>query len=192
MPNKIQADRMNTLALIDRLSKIILKGSTNDKFFKYKTMGILFCFFSQVAILNIQAQQLPMFKFVGRSNPAISIVVSPKTTKGELKMLIYEFRKARIENTLSRMIPATIPGGSGGDYFGVWIFVLSEYSWASTDKLKKFLDEDRRVLSDIKFCREYAKHIRAVYYYTLGMEYGNLGYEDEDGRYRTKGYKKLF
>jgi hypothetical protein len=150
---------------------------------------------SLIFITATLAQKLPSFKIVGKIKPGIgiAILVSSETTDDELKLLINEFRKARTENTLSRMIPPTTPGGPKGDYFSVWIYVFTEASWASTERLKKFVNASAYSKSDLKYSREYAHHIRAEYYFLQGeSEYGILGYEDETGSYRSKNYMKLF
>lgn len=139
-------------------------------------------------------QQFPSFTTNGRYSPAISIVVPSNTTKEGLKALIYQFRNARRAHRLTQIIPPTTPGGKPGDYFVVWIFVFSESWWASSEQLKAFMNEDWEDPGEVDFARRYEAHIRAVYYYAprTGIEYGSLGYEDEDKRYRTAGYEKLF
>ena len=155
-------------------------------------LTIVFAISSIIVTSKALAQQLPPLKVVGKDKTAISIVVPPQTTKEQLKALIYGFRKARNENTLSKMIPPTTPGGAYGNYAIVWIFVFSEPSWASTDKLKKFINVSLKRPSDIKFSKEYARHVRAEYYYAGAEEYGTIGYEDDITSIRTKEYKKLF
>jgi len=158
-----------------------------------RTFIYLLAFSNLIFIKIIFAQQLPTFKVIGKVKPAIAILVPTNTTEDQLKLLINEFRKARAENTLARTIPPTTPGGSKGDYFSVWIYVFTEKSWASTDKLKKFINANMFSKADIKYSREYAQHIRAEYYFLQGeSEYGTIGYQDEDGSYRSKNYKKLF
>jgi hypothetical protein len=154
-------------------------------------LTIVFAISSLMAASNTLAQQLPPFKVVGKDKSAISILVPPQTTQGQLKALIYEFRNARKENTLSKMKPAITT--ARGNYRIVWIFVFSEPSWASIDKLKKFISVSLLSPSDIEFSKEYSQHIRAEYYYAYGTEeYGTIGYKDDITSTCTKDYKKLF
>jgi hypothetical protein len=136
------------------------------------------------------AGNLPSFKVVGQDKTAISIIVPPNTTTAQLKSLTYEFRKARMSNMLSKMIPPTTKGGAMGDYAIVWIFMFSEQEWASESNLKRFIKSSLKNPLDQVFDRGYAPHIKAEYYYSIGEEYGNIGYDD--GIVRNKAYKKLF
>jgi hypothetical protein len=92
------------------------------------------------------------------------------------------------------MIPATTKGGSLGDYGCVWIFVFSESDWAKADRLEKFLSLSERGSDESyrKHGMEYAKHIKAEYYYTglSNDEYGRLGYDDGD--IHSPNSEKLF
>lgn len=136
------------------------------------------------------AGDLPSFKVVGQDLTAISILVPPTTSTGQLKALIHEFRRARQSNTLSKMIPATTKGGDMGDYAIVLIFVFSDPQWASADNLKKYYKLNMRNPTDKAFNKKYGSNIRAEYAYSLLEEYGSVGFSD--GIVRTKNYLKLF
>lgn len=130
------------------------------------------------------------FTLGGQDKTTISIIVSPTTTKDELKSLIFEFKTARADSTLSKMIPPTTRRGAFGDYAIVWIFVFSEPEWASRNNLIRFVDASPKNPDDNLFSQEFVKHIRAEYYYSMSSEYGSLGYND--GTLHNDEYEKLF
>jgi hypothetical protein len=125
------------------------------------------------------------FTVGGQEKTAVSIVVSPDVTSEQLKDLVFAFKTARENGTLSKMIPPTTKGGAIGDFGIVWVFVFSEPDRASADDLGRFIDG-----SDAHFSQEYVKHIRAEYYYSLSGEYGNLGFND--GTNSNNEYNKIF
>ena len=142
-------------------------------------------------ILAIAAPNVPKFEVIAQDKTALSILVPKNTTAEQLKALIFEFRNARKNNSLSKMIPPTTKGGEFGDYAIVWIFVFSEPDWATADKLQRFMKSSLKSATDKQFNREYVKHIKAEYFYGyLSEEYGNLGYDDSI--VRSPNYKKLF
>ncbi|MFZ1988446.1 MAG: zinc ribbon domain-containing protein [Alphaproteobacteria bacterium] len=136
------------------------------------------------------ASSIPKFQVVAQYGRNLSILVSQNTTAEQLKALIFEFMTARKSNTLSKMIPATTRGDRLGDYAVVSIFVFSEPDWASTDKLKRFIESESD--ADLQFDKEYVKHIKATYGYTalISSEQGSLGYDD--GVVRSPNYLRLY
>lgn len=138
----------------------------------------------------IAASSLPKFEVVGRYKTTLSIVVPRNTTSEQLQALILQFRAATKSNSLSTMIPATTPGGQLGDYAIIWVLVLTDRGWASTDNLQRFINSSAESAPDKKYDKEYVKHIKAEYFYSDSEEYGNLGYDD--GEYQSPNYKKLF
>ena len=138
----------------------------------------------------IAASSLPQFEVVGRDKTTLSIVVPRNTTSEQLQALILQFRAARKSNSLSTMIPATTPGGQLGDYAIIWVLVLTDRGWASTDNLQRFINSGAESATDKKHDKKYVKHIKAEYFYSQSEEYGNLGYDD--GAYESPNYKKLF
>ncbi len=149
-------------------------------------VSIFFFLFS----LTADAEGLPKFKVTARDTTTLALVVPPATTKGDLKNLILAFRNARQQQTLSILIPATTPGGAMGNYGVVWIFIFTEPNWATENKLRAFIRSSLKSASDRRFDKEYARHIKAEYYYSLSGEHGNLGYDD--GMVRSPGYAKIF
>lgn len=137
-----------------------------------------------------QNNSLPPFNIMGRDIASVSILVSENTTEKEFENLVYGFQAARKLNTLSKLIPATTPGGSRGDYGIVWIFIFSERAWADIADLKRFINANIKQIDNKIFYADYVDHIKAVYYYTWSFEEGSIGYSDETNR--SKYYKKLF
>lgn len=140
--------------------------------------------------LSVAASNVPKFQVVSQDKTALAILVPKNTTAEQLKTLVSEFRSARKNNSLSKMIPATTRGGQLGDYAIVWIFVFSESEWATADKLQRFIKSSLKSATDKEFDKEYVKHIRAEYFFSSSEEYGNLGYDD--GMVRSPNYKKIF
>ncbi len=159
---------------------------------------------------TITASSIPKFQVVGQCETDLAILVPQNTTAEQLKALIFEFRAARKGNTLSKMIPPTTPGQrvwikekrsyTSSDYISVWIFVFSEPVWATSDKLRRFIDSNLISAADQEFNKEYIKHIRAQYYWSLTSKLedtGNLGFDDEivgvfEGHVKSPDYEKLF
>lgn len=157
------------------------------------------------------ATVIPKFRVVAQNGPDLALLVPQNTTTEQLKALIFEFRAARKGNTLSKMIPPTTPGQRvwikekrsyiSSDYLSVWIFVFSEPDWATLDRFNRFLDSNIYSAADQQFNKEYLKHIRAQYYWSLtsnSEDSGNLGFDDDlvgvcsGDHVRSPDYQKLF
>lgn len=153
-------------------------------------------FFCLILLLPafVRANNIPSFKIAGRDGTSLSILVPPDTTREQIKQLICEFRRARRANTISKMIPPTTPGEEYGDYAVMIIFIFSEPRWASAAKLRDYWNPGvsySRAKTARKTHKEYEKHIRGEYYYSIGSEeYGSVGYSDRV--FHTKDYKRLF
>lgn len=131
---------------------------------------------------------IPSFKVAGRDSTALSIAVPPDTTEAQLAALVNNFRAARMNGTLAKLIPATTPKGSRGPHGIVMIFVFSDPAWATSERLHAFINNPRT--SGISSSdKTFGQKIRAYYYYTaLGPhEIGSIGHEDY-----TSTYKRLF
>jgi hypothetical protein len=147
---------------------------------------------------TITASGVTKFQVVAQYESNLSILVTQNTTAEQLKALIFEFRAARKSNTLSKMIPATTRGDRLGDYVGVCIFVFSEPDWATSDKLKRFIELNPNSAADAEFDKEYVKHVKAQYSSLIVREQGNLVYSEAgnlgyyDGIVRSPNHEKLF
>ncbi len=116
----------------------------------------------------------------------------PENINGEqLKNLIFEFRKARMEGSLSKMVPSTtLKDNLYVDVNGVAIYVFSEPSWA-TEEFKKWMELSLPG-AEAKIDKQYVNHIRAYYFYSgsLGEEEGSIGFSGEEVKWAN--YESLF
>ena len=148
------------------------------------------------------SQDIPEFKVIGQYKTALSLLVPPSTKKDQLKKLVYAFKEARQNNTLSKMIPPTTPGGIKGQYAIIQIFIFSEPKWATEEILKKYLGanpplvySDRYKKKSEKFVKQVTLHVRAYYWANpFGQEEGSIGISTEIGYKKviTPNYEKLF
>ena len=79
---------------------------------------------------------------MGQCWGSLSLLLSPSTTKDQLKSLVYAFKEARKNNTLSQMIPPTTNGDTRGPYALIQIYIFDEPKWATEKILKNFLYPD--------------------------------------------------
>lgn len=147
-------------------------------------------------------QNIPKFKVSAKCGSFLNIVVSPNTTNEELKLLIYAFRDARINNAFNKMIPKTSESRINNGYAKVFIQVFTEPQWASEDKLRivcgkgPMPNNPQERMKNIKFNDEYNKHIKAYYDYEVGPnnswgESGSIGYAELGQKY-SSNYEQLF
>lgn len=135
--------------------------------------------------------ELSAFKVVGRSNPALALVVPQSINRDRLIGILRQFQRARRDGTFDRLIPPTTAGGKLGNYAVVMVFILSDKKLASTQQLQRFLNDDPHT----KSFRKFANSIKAYYYYTWFQNYeeGTIDYrEDNVDEFKTKDYEKVF
>lgn len=176
----------------------IVKNRTTP--FLIWSMTVVFIFL--LNNLAFTEQDIPKFKIAAKFKSlgtVYSILVPKDTTNEQLEALIRRFRDARKGGYLSILIPPTTKGGKHGDYAAVELYVFSEQDWASNSKFSKFMNASTSNASDIKFAKEYCKHIKAYYLYPLvgeKHEIGSVGYFEHNSGYGkgqcTPFYKKLF
>ncbi len=134
--------------------------------------------------------QPPSFKVAWKQGIIMGLLVPPNTTKEQLKDLIYKFRQAKKEKTLSALIPPVnrLPD----PYTAFMIFIYSDPKWATSEEYKKYESASIKTAKGRAISRAYINHIIASYEYNDidGKEYGALGYDD--GGDRSVHYKKLF
>ena len=148
------------------------------------------------------SQDIPKFKVMGQCWGSLSLLVSPSTTKDQLKSLVYAFKEARQNNTLSQMIPPTTNGDIKGSYALIQIYIFDEPKWATEKNLKNIGDPNiSSVYSDSdknkrkKFVKQISQHVRAYYWANwIGQEIGSIGIST--GAWGetmiTPGYESLF
>lgn len=150
-----------------------------------------------VTARQVSAQSFPQFRVTGKYEDwCLSLLVPTKTSKEEFETLIYEFRKARKEGTLSKMIPPTTPRGKVGQYGVVEIYFFSDPEWSSSEKLNKTMQVNARIPSDMDFLKKFIDHVRAYYFWHFsGDEIGSIGYKETGVmglRYQSRNYQELF
>ncbi len=121
-----------------------------------------------------------------------AVLVPENINREQLKNLVFEFRKARMEGSLSKMIPSTtLQENIYVDVNGVAIYVFSEPSWATESKFKKWM-ESSLPGAEAKVDKQYVNHIKAYYFYSgpLGEEGGSVGFSGEG--VKSSDYESLF
>jgi len=121
-----------------------------------------------------------------------AVLVPKNINREQLKNLIFEFRKARKEDSLSKMIPSTtLLDNFKVDINGVAIYVFSEPSWATESKFKKWMESSLSG-AEAKVDKQYVNHIKAYYFYSssLGVEEGSIGFSGEG--VKSSDYESLF
>jgi hypothetical protein len=134
--------------------------------------------------------QTPSFKIAWKQGVIMGLLVPPNTTKEQLKDLIYKFRQAKKEKTLSALIPP-VNLGLPDKYTTFTIFVFSDPKWATSEEYRKYESASTNTAKGRAITKAYINHIRAYYQYDIDdKEYGSLGFDD----YGDKSvlYKKLF
>lgn len=152
---------------------------------------ILFIAIIQLCALNTalaSEAKIPQFQVQWRTGIIVSVVVTPKTTKDQLKALIFEFRKARRAHSLINYLPATTPGISDDPHAQVIIFVFSDPKWATKEKYNEYERSGMRS----RIAQAYLDKITASFEFNYldSKEYGSLGYDE--GGMRSSSYKKFF
>jgi len=122
---------------------------------------------------------------------AYAVLVPKNINREQLKNLIFEFRKAREEGSLSKMIPSTTLDNLRVDYNGVEIYVFSEPSWATESKFKKWMESSLLGAEAKVLDKQYVNHIKAYYFYSFPLdEEGFIGFSGEG--VKSSDYESLF
>ena len=121
-----------------------------------------------------------------------AVLVPKNINREQLKNLIFEFRKAREEGSLSKTIPSTtLQDNLRVDINGVAIYVFSEPSWATESKFKRWMESSLSG-AEAKVDKQYVNHIKAYYSYSapLGEEEGCIGFSGRGAK--SSDYESLF
>ena len=134
--------------------------------------------------------QTPPFKVAWKKGIIIGLIVPSTTTKKQLTDLIYTFRQAKKEKTLSTLIPP-INLGLPDKYTTFTIIIFSDPKWATSEKYNNYESASIKTAKGRAISKAYIDHIIASYEYDIdGKEYGALGYDE--GNDKSVHYKKLF
>ncbi len=130
------------------------------------------------------------FKVASKNGIILCLVVPPTTTEKQLTDLIYKFKQAKRDNTLSSLIPP-INLGLPDKYTMFIIYIFNDQKWATSEKYKEYEYANDKTSKGRAISKAYINHIVAYYEYDMnGKEYGTLGYDE--GGDKSKRYKKLF
>ena len=160
---------------------------------KVMIISVLFLVIYSIHLTSsVAAQDIPQIQIVWRSGTAIGVLVASNTTSDQFKYLIYMFKKAKSESSLSKYVPSTTPDILGDPYQKVMIFVFSDSQWATEAENKKYLRASMTSQGGRVIAQMYLNHIKACYKWDKfeGKEYGSLGCDE--GGIRSAFYKKLF
>lgn len=143
----------------------------------------------------------PVMFRIGATMPdvnAISVIVPPEATESQLVALLKRFRQARLDNTLSQLLPATTPGHKLGDHAIAEIYIVSDPKFASAEAIR-VLARGAHAPGELypqAIPFEVAmEHIRGFYridlHDTSKPDQASLGFADESGVH-SRQYRRVF
>lgn len=128
----------------------------------------------------------------------LTLLVPPQTTESQVEGLLNRFRQARLDNTLSTLLPPTTPGNQLGNYTTAEIYV---FSTAEFSKLKAvdILARGAHAPGDLypqaipfEVAMEQVRgHYRIDLHDAGHPDKASLGFADESGVH-SKNYRPLF
>lgn len=138
-----------------------------------------------------QAQQAPPFTVAWKEGVILGLLVPAKTTKEQLKALVYKLRQAKKDNNLASLLPP-INLGLKDKYAGFILLFFSDQKWSTIEEYKKYERANERTANGRAISKAYLNQIVASYSYEFvnGKEYGAIGYND--GADKSAQFKKLF
>lgn len=128
----------------------------------------------------------------------VTVVVPEQATDSQVAGLMQRFRKARLANDLSEMLPATTPGHALGDHALAEIFIFSKAKYASAAAVSLLARGahtpgelyPRAIPFEVAM-----EHVRGHYRIDLtdadDADQASLGFADESGVH-SKHYRPLF
>lgn len=157
------------------------------RFFLFFAIVFLFTSASTAVEKNIP------FSVAGKHNSSLSLLVSKTISRAQLQSLVFKIKEARRSGQMANMIQATTPGGAMGNYGVVDIYIFADSQWATSEKVRRFINSSMARASDRAFSSEFIRNVKAYYFYSslTSEEEGSIGY-DGGGKQRSAYYKKLF
>ena len=110
--------------------------------------------------------QTPSFKVAWKQGIILGLLVPPNTTKEQLKDLIYKFRQARKEKTLSALIPP-VNLGLPDKYTGFMIFIFSD----PNGQLLKNIKNMKLPVQQLPRAGQYPRHIQITSWHIMNMNF---------------------
>jgi hypothetical protein len=201
--NKSEIDDMaRHFLLISLFGRRISDMTTNRRNSSTFLLGLFLVYLLLAYAAAFADQAIPKFKIsatVKSLGTVYALLVPKETTNAQLEALVLQFRESRKSGHLSQFIPPTTKGGIKGDYAGVEIYIFTEQEWSSNPKFAKFMQTSTFKPREVKFAKEFCKHIKAYYLYPLldeKHEIGSVGYYEHNSGYGkgqcTTYYKRLF
>jgi hypothetical protein len=141
----------------------------------------------------VPPSSVPRFTVGGQEDTVRVLVVDPATSEDQLAALVKSIRAARVAGTLGQLFTPTTPKAPKGPYLVVWVLVMSDRQWATSQRTHQYFNPTGA--STTAFEMEYAKRVRASYYYSaMGkpVEYGTIGFEDQNSGFKSTNYKQIF
>jgi hypothetical protein len=134
--------------------------------------------------------ETPSFNVLWKQGIILGVLVPPSTPKEQLKDLIYKFKQAKKDQTISSLIPP-VTVGLKDKYRMVVIYVFSDSKWAQEEEYNKYKHADDKTTKGRVISKAYLNHIAAYYEFTIdNKEYGSLGVSEFG--YKSAHYEKLF
>lgn len=129
---------------------------------------------------------------------AVSMVVPPEATTSQVVGLLNRLRQARLDQSLSSLIPETSPGHKLGGHAVADIYVFSEprYAQAETVRtLSRGAHAPGELYPQMIPFEEAMEHVRGHYRIdlndTANPDTGSLGFADDSGIH-SRDYRRIF
>ena len=145
--------------------------------------------------------EAPVMYHVKATIPAlnvVTVVVPPQATESQVVGLLARFRKARLDNTLSSLLPPTTPGHRLGDNAVAEIYVFSDPKYAREEAVSVLArgahapgDLYPRAIPFEVAMEQVRGHYRIDLNDTGNPDQASLGFADESGVH-SKNYRFLF
>ena len=155
-----------------------------------------------VSVTTIDAADAALIMFrIGTTIPemnAMSVIVPPQATHSQIVALLQQFRQARLDNTLTTMLPPTTPGHELGDHAVADIYVFSNKRYGVADAVR-VLSRGAHVPGELypraipfEVAMEQVRgHYRIDLHDTGHPDKGSLGFADESGVH-SRSYRPIF
>lgn len=129
---------------------------------------------------------------------AVSIVVPPQVTRSQVVGLLKQFQQARLNHTLSGMIPATSPGHKLGDQAVADLYIFSDPKYATAEVvgiLARGAHAPGNLYPQAIPFEEAMEQVRGHYRIDLNdtsnPDTGSIGFADDSGVH-SKQYRRIF
>jgi hypothetical protein len=136
-----------------------------------------------------EEKQLGVFEVTGTDQTSVALTVPKDATEEQLGDLVSAISCARRNGRLGDLsIPPTTPQGRKGPNAIMQVYIFNDASWATGEKIKKWLDSD----DGSSFSTQFGQKVQAYYYYSVlgDQEQLSIGFAS-GGRPFSRSYKLL-